>query len=90
MVKCGVHGTEHGSDHPTIEPVFDISVPVPNHQELLLLKNAPWKEIRDRITSSFYLTCLTTFKVTRAVLRYGTPTALPHVCLGPALCTPFV
>jgi hypothetical protein len=23
MIKCAVHGTEHGSDHGTIETVFD-------------------------------------------------------------------
>ena len=29
MVKCTLYGTEHGSDHRTIEAVFDISVPTP-------------------------------------------------------------
>jgi endonuclease/exonuclease/phosphatase family metal-dependent hydrolase len=33
MVKCAIHGTEHGSDHRTIETVFDVSVPSPKHQE---------------------------------------------------------
>ncbi|OBS20653.1 hypothetical protein FPOA_06996 [Fusarium poae] len=28
-IKCAIHGTEHGSDHRTIETVFDISVPAP-------------------------------------------------------------
>jgi len=51
-LKCTVHGTEHGSDHRTLETVFDISVPTPRPQERLLLKNAPWKEINARITSS--------------------------------------
>ena len=51
MVKCAVYGTEHGSDHRTIETVFDISAPTPRYQERLLLKNAPWKEINARITS---------------------------------------
>jgi len=50
MVKCAIHGTEHGSDHCAIETIFDTSVPVPRPQERLLLKNAPWKEINMRIT----------------------------------------
>ncbi len=48
-IKCAVHDTEHGSDHRTIDTVFDISVPVPKQQDRLLLKNAPWKEINARI-----------------------------------------
>lgn len=52
MVKCAAHGTEHGSDHRTIETVFDAPWPVPKHQERLLLKNAPWKEINARIAST--------------------------------------
>lgn len=40
-IKCVLHGTEQGSDHRTIETVFDVSVPFPKHQERLLLKNAP-------------------------------------------------
>ncbi|KAL2016473.1 hypothetical protein VTK56DRAFT_3494 [Thermocarpiscus australiensis] len=51
-VKCAVYGTEHGSDHRTIETVFDVSVPLPRHQERLLLKNAPWKEIRAQIANT--------------------------------------
>ncbi|XP_024085711.1 uncharacterized protein LOC106673500, partial [Cimex lectularius] len=51
-VKCAVHGTEHGSDHRAIETVFDVPVPVAKQQERLLLKNAPWKEINARITTS--------------------------------------
>ncbi len=31
-IKCAVHETEHGSDHRTIDTVFDISVPVPKQQ----------------------------------------------------------
>ncbi len=48
-IKCAIHETEHGSDHRTIDTVFDISVPVPKQQDRLLLKNAPWKEINARI-----------------------------------------
>ncbi|RKK71830.1 hypothetical protein BFJ68_g18322, partial [Fusarium oxysporum] len=51
-VKCMIHGTEHGSDHRAIETEFDVSVPVPQAQERLLLKNAPWKEINVRITAA--------------------------------------
>ncbi|GKU07977.1 unnamed protein product [Fusarium langsethiae] len=51
-VKCMIHGTEHGSDHRAIETEFDVSVPVPQVQEWLLLKNAPWKEINVRIAAA--------------------------------------
>ncbi|KAJ0130918.1 Efflux pump DEP3 [Fusarium oxysporum f. sp. albedinis] len=51
-VKCMIHGTEHGSDHRTIETEFDVFVPVPQAQERLLLKNAPWKEINVRIAAA--------------------------------------
>ena len=50
MVKCTVYKTEHGSDDPTTEKVFDVSVPTHRPQTRLLLKNAPWKEINARIT----------------------------------------
>jgi hypothetical protein len=52
VLKCAVHETEHGSDHRTIETVFDVLVPEPVYQERLLLKNAPWKEIRARIATT--------------------------------------
>lgn len=52
MVKCILYGTEHGSDHRTIETVFDISVPILIPQERLLLKNTLWKEINTRIANS--------------------------------------
>ncbi|KAF6525346.1 hypothetical protein HZS61_011141 [Fusarium oxysporum f. sp. conglutinans] len=51
-IKCAIHGTEHGSDHRTIETVFDISVPGPKQEERLLFKNAPWKEINSRVTDT--------------------------------------
>ncbi|RKK69233.1 hypothetical protein BFJ71_g17742, partial [Fusarium oxysporum] len=51
-----VHGyrcvTANGSDHRAIETEFDISVPVPQVRERLLLKNAPWKEINIRIATA--------------------------------------
>lgn len=56
MVKCAIHGTEHGSDHRTIETVFDAPWPTPQHQERLLLKNAPWKDINARISSTLATT----------------------------------
>ena len=56
MVRCAIHGTEHGSDHRAIETVFDVSVSVPKHQERLLLKNAPWKEINARIARTLETT----------------------------------
>jgi hypothetical protein len=56
MVKCAIHGTEHGSDHHAIETVFDAPSPAPKHQERPLLKNAPSKEINARIASSLAAT----------------------------------
>src|ERR1700761_1124259 len=51
-VKCAIYGNEHGSDHRAIETIFDVSVPMPKRQERLLLKNAPWKEIKARIAKT--------------------------------------
>ncbi|KAJ5101078.1 hypothetical protein N7456_007130 [Penicillium angulare] len=56
MTKCAIHGTEHGSDHRTIETVVDAPWLAPNHQERLLLKNAPWKEINARIANTLATT----------------------------------
>ncbi|KAM5527755.1 zinc knuckle [Fusarium oxysporum f. sp. phaseoli] len=50
-VKCMIHGTEHGSDHRAIETDFDVSVPVPQAQNRLLLKNVTWKEINFRVAA---------------------------------------
>jgi hypothetical protein len=55
-VKCGIYGTEHGSDHRTIDSTFDISIPAPRFQERLLLKNAPWNDIQTRIASTLSAT----------------------------------
>lgn len=55
-VKCAIHGTEHGSDHRAIEAEFDISVPASPTEKRLLLKNAPWKEINDRIAAALETT----------------------------------
>jgi hypothetical protein len=51
MVKCAKLGTEHGSDHCAIETVFDAPWTPPKHQDRLLLKNAPWKDINVRIAN---------------------------------------
>ncbi|KAJ6114152.1 hypothetical protein N7512_007597 [Penicillium capsulatum] len=56
VVKCAAHGTEHGSDHRTIETVFDAPWTAPKQTERLLLKNAPWKEINARITRTLATT----------------------------------
>ncbi|OQE09719.1 hypothetical protein PENFLA_c099G02384 [Penicillium flavigenum] len=56
MIKCAIHGTEHGSDHRAIETVFDAPWAAPKHPERLLLKNAPWKEINARIASGLAAT----------------------------------
>ena len=52
VVRCRTCTTEHGSDHRTIETVFEAAVPEARYEEKLLLKNAPWKEIRARIASN--------------------------------------
>lgn len=52
MVKCAIHGTEHGSDHRAIETIFDAPWSAPQHQERLLLKTAPWKDVNARIAST--------------------------------------
>jgi exonuclease III len=56
VLRCAVHDTEHGSDHRMIETVFDSSVPVLQQQERLLLKNALWKAINDRIAKTLSVT----------------------------------
>ena len=49
VVKCKIHDTEHGSDHRAIETTFDVDLPERVVEPRLLYKNAPWKEIRERI-----------------------------------------
>ena len=53
MVKCIVHGIEHGSDHRAIETIFNVAVPERAMEQRMLLKNAPWNEIRNRIATAF-------------------------------------
>ena len=56
MVKCAIHGTEHGSDHRAINTAFDVAVPAPKQQERLLFKNAPWNGINERIARTLAMT----------------------------------
>jgi hypothetical protein len=48
MVTCGIHPTEHGSDHRAIRTKFDLSMPERRTGERRLFKNAPWTAIRER------------------------------------------
>jgi hypothetical protein len=52
MTKCIIHATDHGSDHEAIETTVGIHVPEPTTKPRLLLKNAPWKAINDRIATA--------------------------------------
>ena len=56
VVRCGIHATEHGSDHSAIETTFDVVTPEPVAEERLLFKNAPWKDIRARIEATLHAT----------------------------------
>ena len=49
VLKCDLHATEHGSDHRAIESEFDIETTERPRVERLLLKNAPWGKIRERV-----------------------------------------
>jgi hypothetical protein len=52
VVKCTVHPTEHGSDHRVIETTFDVATPERVVEARLLFKNAPWTNIKARITAA--------------------------------------
>ncbi|KAK1837585.1 hypothetical protein CCHR01_19793, partial [Colletotrichum chrysophilum] len=52
VVRCEIHPKNHGSDHRAIETVFDIAAPEAESRPRLLLNNAPWKQINERIESS--------------------------------------
>ena len=58
LIKCKVHEVEHGSDHRAIETTFDIAPPERIVVQRLLLKNAPWNAIRQRIATAFQSTPL--------------------------------
>ncbi|KAI8402270.1 hypothetical protein FOFC_17577 [Fusarium oxysporum] len=49
MVHCGIHPTEHGSDHRAIQTEFDLTTPERTADSRLLFKNAPWNAIRERV-----------------------------------------
>ncbi|KAJ3454196.1 hypothetical protein MRS44_018090 [Fusarium solani] len=49
MVHCGIHPTEHGSDHRAIETEFDLTTPERMAGSRLLFKNAPWNAIRAKV-----------------------------------------
>jgi hypothetical protein len=49
MVHCGIHPTEHGSDHRAIRTEFDLTTPERTASPRLLFKNAPWNAIRERV-----------------------------------------
>ncbi|KGQ02586.1 Retrovirus-related Pol polyprotein from type-1 retrotransposable element R1 [Beauveria bassiana D1-5] len=49
VIRCGLYKTDHGSDHCTIDTVFDAAVPAMEQPKRLLFKNAPWKKINGRI-----------------------------------------
>ncbi|KAG6996291.1 RNA-directed DNA polymerase from mobile element jockey [Fusarium oxysporum f. sp. conglutinans] len=48
MTSCGIHPTEHGSDHRAIWTEFDTKPPERTPSDRLLFKNAPWLEIKER------------------------------------------
>lgn len=52
VVRCEIHPKDHGSDHRAIETIFDIAAPETESRPRLLLKNAPWKQINERIELS--------------------------------------
>ncbi|KAK1837939.1 hypothetical protein CCHR01_19435, partial [Colletotrichum chrysophilum] len=52
IVRCEIHPKDHGSDHRAIETIFDIAAPETESRPRLLLKNAPWKQINERIELS--------------------------------------
>jgi hypothetical protein len=51
LIQCRIHPQEHGSDHRAIQSTFDINIstPLPS-QARLQLKQAPWEEVRARLT----------------------------------------
>lgn len=51
LTKCSPLESDHGSDHGATNAMFETSVPEQQHQERLLLKNAPWKGINTRIAN---------------------------------------
>ena len=54
MIRCGVHATEHGSDHRAIETIFDVASPDHTVVDRPLFKNAPWTAIKQKIATTLY------------------------------------
>ncbi|KAI3532110.1 hypothetical protein CABS01_16761 [Colletotrichum abscissum] len=52
VVRCALRETDHGSDHRAIETTFDIAAPEIESRPRLLLKNAPWKRINERVEAN--------------------------------------
>lgn len=52
MIKCTIHPCDHGSDHRAIETVFDVAMEDRPTETRFLFKNAPWTEIRARVTEN--------------------------------------
>ena len=48
VVSCGLHDTDHGSDHEAIVTTFDIEAHGMEHKPRLLFKNTPWKSSERR------------------------------------------
>jgi hypothetical protein len=55
MVHCGIHQTEHGSDHRAIQTEFDLTTPERTASPRLLFKNAPWNAIKERVKDQLAL-----------------------------------
>ena len=52
LLKCAIHPCDHGSDHRAIETAFDITIEDRPSETRFLFKNAPWADIRDRVTAT--------------------------------------
>lgn len=50
LLRCRIHPCDHGSDHRAIETAFDIAVEDRPVETRFLFKNAPWTEIRTRVS----------------------------------------
>ncbi|KAF1972164.1 hypothetical protein BU23DRAFT_469056, partial [Bimuria novae-zelandiae CBS 107.79] len=40
LMRCRIHGTDHGSDHSAIETTFDVHTPPQRDERRPLFKNA--------------------------------------------------
>lgn len=55
LVKYTPHETDHGSDHQAVETWLDVAMPRSRGEPRLLFKNAPWKEINEKVASRLSL-----------------------------------